>query len=158
MKTERSSRLLVLTTGLVLGLLPGCASAPSDQEADPKAAQGPAPGGERSLAANLRKGMTQEQVREMLGNPAQIRPVRGAEGTSERWVYERRVSQVVDQQATGSQDVPYIDPFTGEMRMIQEPTYSQVTKTITEELHLLWRNGGLESWTTLHRSKQSLEK
>ena len=45
-----------------------------------------------------------------------------------------------------TEDIPYVDPFSGQQRTIQEPVYSQKVRTVEEELQLLLYEGKLVSW------------
>lgn len=102
--------------------------------------------------------MSQEEVRALLGEPAQIRPLQSPAGNAERWIYRRPREQAVNLQQTSTQAVPYVDPITGEMRTISEPVYSQVTTTVIEETHLLWIKGELEMWQTVHRGDHDYQQ
>ena len=101
--------------------------------------------------------MTRDQVRQALGNPADIVPLKTPSGEVEKWIYRRRVDEQVDQKPTGTQDVPYVDPFTGQMRTIQEPTYSLVTTTVTEVVYVFWSDGELVNWNTVYRGDRAYE-
>jgi hypothetical protein len=142
---------MLLATALFAPLmLGGCATSATPDATREREAQ--------TLASVLQKGMTPEEVRALLGEPVQVRPVQSPAGKAERWVYRRRGGQVVNLQQTSTQDVPFVDPITGETRTMAEPVYSHVTTTVIEETHLLWVNGRLETWETLRRGEHDYQQ
>jgi hypothetical protein len=106
-------------------------------------------------AVELHKGMKPGEVRALLGEPAHIKPVRFSGGEAETWVYERGSESEVRQAVTGTQEVPYFDPFLNQIRMIPEPVYSQETITVVEELHVVWHHGELFEWRTEYRTERA---
>jgi hypothetical protein len=135
---------IIAAAGLCLLALPACSTTPSSavEQKNPTRA--------------LRKGMTPAAVRAVMGEPVEVVPLPAPEGTSERWLYRQLPRNVVEQKVTGTQEIPYVDPITGQQRMIPEPVYSNVTTTIVEEIHLLWFNGELISWTTQRKENRSI--
>ena len=117
---------------LLAAILAACSSAPSAAPAKPDPW--------RSLA----KDMTADQVRVALGPPIDVRPMQypGAE----IWVYRRMTARDVGMVPLKMEDIPYVDPATGQQRTIQEPVYSQEVRTVEEELQLLLYGGKLVSW------------
>jgi hypothetical protein len=107
------------------------------------------------VPAELHKGMKPEEVRQALGNPVRVQPLKVPEGKAERWIYTRGKKTETRRVATGTMDLPYVDPITGQTRMIPEPVYSDEATTITEELHLFWHNGELVDWKIEYRSDRS---
>jgi hypothetical protein len=130
--------------GLVLAalVLAGCATAPSRTE-------GPDPW--RSLAAN----MTADQVRTLLGQPAAVRPMVSSQGPAEIWTYRRTVSKEVDLVAARTQEMPVMNPLTGQQGTMPVAEYSQESRTVTEELQLLLFDGKLVSWKCGYRTDRS---
>ncbi len=64
----------------------------------------------------------------------------------EIWVYRRTAPAGVDLVQTSTQDVPVVDPVSGEMRSRSEPVYSQEARQVEQELNLLMYDGKLMSW------------
>lgn len=126
------SRVAILGLALMALSLAGCSTAPS-------AATGK-PDPWRALA----KDMTADQVRAALGEPIQVRPMQSP--GAEIWVYRRTAARDVRMVPLKMQDIPYVDPLTGQQRTIQEPVYSQEVRTVEEELNLLLYQGKLVSW------------
>ena len=91
--------------------------------------------------------MTREEVRTAVGAPDDTRPSGVDAAQADVWVYRRTRTNVV-QKTVGSQNVPYVDPFTGQTRMIPEPIYAMETTTIVLHVTLFWKEGVLERWTT----------
>jgi hypothetical protein len=90
--------------------------------------------------------MATAEVRELWGDPHEIRPLKAKSETADVWVYERIETANLGQFENGVIEVPYVDPVTGDTRMIQEPRYE--TKfgpvKITTELHIF--EGKLIEW------------
>ena len=76
---------------------------------------------------------------------------------AEVWIYRRTAVVGVDLVPTGTEDVPYVDPLSGQTRMIQNPVYNQETRTVEEELQLLLYEGRLVSWKRGFREKRSYD-
>lgn len=148
-------RTLLLTA--VLGgtaiLLPGCASpsaSPAAQTAGPAAQPTKA-----DPSQSLKKGMTRAEVRQLLGEPADTRPVAAGEGKAEVWVYRTIVDSRVNMVPTSMREIPYVDPITGVMKTIQEPVYSQEQVSLTEELQLLWYDEWLVEWKRVRKGDRA---
>jgi hypothetical protein len=88
--------------------------------------------------------MTADQVRVALGPPIDVRPMQSP--GAEIWVYRRMTARDVGMVPLKMEDIPYVDPATGQQRTIQEPVYSQEVRTVEEELQLLLYEGKLVSW------------
>jgi hypothetical protein len=107
------------------------------------------------IESNLRQGMAPGEVRMMLGEPGDVRKTTSASGSGgiETWVYERKRRSGSTMAPTGTIDVPYVDPFTGQMRNVPEPSYTQVVAMEVEEFHLHWNGGALYQWQRFVRSE-----
>ena len=75
----------------------------------------------------------------------------------EIWVYQRKIVTGVDMVPTRTQDVPYVDPITGQMRTVQEPVYSRETRTSEQVLYLLLFQGRLTSLRINSQAKRDYE-
>ena len=128
----RSSRFAFPALALFTFLLGACTS-PSAQPA-PTASPASAasePQDEIKPFTTIIKGMTTAEVRARLGPPASVKAF-AAEGiTGEIWTYTVTTRGPVRQVAAEMQEVPYIDPIDGSLRMIKEP----LTKTEFTRIH-----------------------
>ncbi|WP_221032610.1 hypothetical protein [Actomonas aquatica] len=137
-------RAACLTSSLLLwaGALAGCAS--TDQSAGPiRAADTSAVGHDSPAriqrAAMLRVGMHQPQVLEWLGEPQHREPATNATGMRETWVYTIRHAPSYKTIVAEMEEVPYVDPFTGELKMLEEPVLNQQRIQILETITLIFR-------------------
>jgi hypothetical protein len=94
----------------------------------------------------LRKGLSGDEVKSLLGSPKKIEPYVAAGLTNEIWFYERLVPGPTRQVPTGMREVPFVDPISGVMRMLQEPTYQNEVTSIVETTQLLMIAGALAEW------------
>ena len=91
----------------------------------------------------LVRGMTAEQVTQLLGKPTRVATVPDAAVKSEIWTYRISVKQSTDQVATSMRDVSVFDPLTNDIKTIKEPVFQlQYTHTYTT-LELLMVDGKL---------------
>jgi hypothetical protein len=141
-------RVIFLAISGITLLFAGCSSAPVSDARPAGATHAGASTtgvGTRSYAA-LQKGMTAEQVRGILGEPAEIKPLKSGEIGAYHWIYRHSFDGGVQPVVTGMQDVPYIDRMTGESRTIQEPLHGQEMTVIHETIELLVFDGQLVEW------------
>ena len=89
--------------------------------------------------------MTSEQILQLVGKPSVVKNLKNAEVKAEVWLYRYDKLDGVKQVATSMQDVPYVDPITGILKMIQEPVYSQERTYLVETTELLVVDGKLTS-------------
>ncbi len=144
-------RIVVFLCGILL--LDGCAAGP--------AASNPSPGSATETRSSdpwlsLQKGETTEHLRATLGAPAETRPMKSQEGPAEIWTY-RRSRTVVNQVAASTEDMPYVDPFSGEMRTIQRPVYTNETRTVDEELQVLVFDGKVVTWKRASQTSRTYD-
>lgn len=97
-------------------------------------------------AADLRKGMPGAELETLLGKPKEVRPFVVDGVTSEVWVFERRLQGKTRQVVVRMQEVPYVDPITGVMRMIQEPVHENETTTVIETIEVLMFSDVVAEW------------
>lgn len=90
--------------------------------------------------------MTGVELKQLLGEPKQVRPFVVNEVASEVWVFERRIPGKTRQVVARMQEVPYVDPITGVMRMIQEPVHENETTTVIEITEVLMFSGVVAEW------------
>lgn len=140
-----SPRALLLTSLATLAVvLAGCETTAGSQSAQRDFASNPnavVPDSNLRLRAAqiVRVGMHKPQIMELLGEPKRIEPPRNANGMREVWEYEiiypPRYKTVVAQMEL----VPYVDPFTGELKMLEEPVPNQQRIQRFETLLLTFR-------------------
>jgi hypothetical protein len=138
-----------MVTWLSILLVTGCAVAPSEP-VDPNALPGPRPG------TSLTKGMGGDQVRELWGEPREVKPMETGNEVdkAEVWVYERQQIANMGQYESGTRDVPYVNPVTGESTMIPEPTYETKFDEVTVTTELLLFYGELIQWKQFQRARE----
>lgn len=151
---------------LLLPWLGACSSAPSSPPPSPVAARTSATAPAVPAAASadpkspfraLKKGLTAAEVRFLLGAPAEIKRVESAGITSEIWTYRTSVPGPARQVAAEMQDVPFVDPVTGIMRMIKEPIYKLEQTRINETTDLLMIKGLLVEWKQLRTAERTFQ-
>jgi hypothetical protein len=139
--------------GALLPWLSGC-------ETPPTAGTGPAAPAQATTAnpsESLQKGMTAAQVRACLGEPDEIKPLGGGELRSEVWVYRRFVSNVTRPVMVTTEEVPYINPITGQSTTIPEPVISHELISTSMLTELLMIEGRLFEWKHRPRSEQKMQ-
>ena len=105
----------------------------------------------------LHVGMTVEQVRKAMGEPAEIHPLKSSNGRGETWIYKARIYSGDRMIAAKTESVPYFDPFTGETRDIQQPVYTPQTVTVEERLNLLIYDGTVQKWVRTRNTSRKLQ-
>jgi hypothetical protein len=147
----------LVVVGLFVALLAGCASTTASDAGRPGPAQaGAANTGTLQMPLDgLQKGMTTEQVRNLWGKPEQIRPLKAGAQSGEVWVYRRPVSQTVQEVPMRMQEIPYVDPMTGQTKMIKEPVYEQQHIVLIETTELLMFEGRLINWKKSQKEERS---
>ena len=90
-------------------LMAGCASAPA---AGPRPAEAPGKKAQDPFAA-VQQGMTAEEVRSLVGEPKEIKPMKTAGLKSEVWLYDRKIADLTRMSDVGDVEVPVINPITG---------------------------------------------
>jgi len=128
-----SIRSSLVATTLIALLTPGLAGA-----ADP-APQVPAKSA--ALSPNLTLGLPAEQVRRVLGQPLEVKPMKAPNGKAEIWVYVKEIGSRVDRVGIPTADiVTYSQGADSGMRQTITPGVVQfhdvryVTEEITEVL------------------------
>jgi hypothetical protein len=140
------SRVAFLGLALMALSVTGCSTANSSRVA---------PTGTPDPWQSLAKDMSADQVRAALGQPIEVRPLQSP--GAEIWVYRRITSREVRMAPFKMEDVPYVDPTTGQQRTAQEPVYSQEVHTVEEELQLLLYEGRLVTWKNRFLSARTYE-
>lgn len=130
-------------------LLAGGCTSPSSSSAPavdaPVPAAPPAPAAPSALQ-QLRKGLPSAEVIALLGEPQERKRITREGVEAWIWIYQRTYSGPKRQVTTSMREVPYVDPITGVMRMLQEPVYEIESTYITETTELLLHAGLLLEW------------
>lgn len=89
----------------------------------------------------LQKGMTADAVKQIMGNPAEIKLMATATGKAEVWVYRRTSSTPVRQVQVGTRvtTTPVTGDHQGNMpaMSVDEPVYAQQIEVVDETISLL---------------------
>lgn len=138
------------TTAQLLGVLPAaallltaCTSAPREVSGTKPADPAPA-AAQPAQKPNLRKGMTEMEIRAAWGEPKGVHP--GQDGET-ILVYQFDVRSTQRLVATDMVEVPAFDPVNGLPIKVTEPTYSPQNITLVQTIALFLRDGALERWS-----------
>jgi hypothetical protein len=134
-----SSRFFCLILSSVL--IAGCSSAPRETARPPEAAA-PA-SAKKEPSKNLRKGMTEAEIRSVWGDPKIVRPGKGGETIL---IYHFDVLTTQRMVASRMTEVPAVDLVTGEARTVMEPSLTPQNVTVTQTIVLQLLDGRLASW------------
>jgi hypothetical protein len=135
--TPAKNLTALLVTSL---LLAACTSAPRET------AQAPAPAAtpKSENKQNLRKGMTEAEIRAVWGEPKSSQPGK-AEGET-ILIYHFDVLTTQRMVAATVAEVTAVDPINGATRTVLEPVLSPQNVTITQTIVLQLKEGKLASW------------
>lgn len=128
--------LPLLATALLLG---ACTTAPRETK---QAAPAPSPAAAEN-PRNLRKGMTESDIRAAWGEPKSVHTGNAGETIL---VYEFDVLTTQRMVAASMTEVPAVDLVTGEARTVMQPTLTPQNVTVTQTIVLQLVNGELASW------------
>ena len=136
----RVVRALILALGIIL-FFAGCQTSSSPLKRGPHSPE-QASAIRHALIGALKFGMRESQIRSWLGQPKSIQP-NSDDPIQEEWVYENALPVKYRTIAIEIELVPWVDPITGEMRMIEQPLIGQQRIDGTEILTLTFREGTL---------------
>jgi hypothetical protein len=136
---------------LVPILVAGCATTPAatSSSGPARGAVSPAPAPAALAAApasegpeqNLKEGMGGDDVRRIMGDPAEVKPMPNQSGKAEIWIYRRTIAQRVEQVVVGTKPITYStvgsDGNAHSETVAEEPIYKQAVKTDIDVLQLL---------------------
>lgn len=150
--TFRRAALVPFAAALLLG---GCETS-SPSEGGPGAVRKPAAtraAAELALvpAAKLDAlvhGMSEAQVRQLLGEPRSVRAATKLGPGASVWIYRIGATEGVTQVPVSMEDVPSYNPLTGQPTIRQEPVYRNQHVTTYRTLELLFLDGLLAKRTT----------
>ncbi|HTO04429.1 MAG TPA: hypothetical protein VL069_12035 [Opitutus sp.] len=143
---SKSARVITRFSFVAAVLLAtGCSTSPAD--GTPTTANSPSPSmGTPSIYQRLIKGMRRAEVANYLGKAAEVKPFVSKGAVGEIWVYKTTFPGSTRQVAAAMQDVPFVNPITGEMGTLQEPVMRNEITTITEVTELLFIKDLLVEW------------
>lgn len=101
--------------------------------------------------------MRRSEVANYLGPANEVKPIADAGAAGEIWVYTTTFPGPSRQVAATMREVEFVDPITGEMRMIQEPVFKNELTTITEITELLFIKDLLVEWKQKRFSDRRLD-
>ncbi len=91
--------------------------------------------------------MTAEEVRDKLGEPAEVVTITDPRiEDGEEWVYREKFERFLGMAATDTIEVAYVDPITGEMRTRMEMVMGEEREQIKRAIRLYIIDGVLLGW------------
>jgi hypothetical protein len=127
---------LFLLIGLLL-LVAGCASAPETSPRPADAARTKAP----DPFVGLQKGMTAEEVKNLVGEPKEIKPLIAAGLKGEDWLYDHTIADFTKSVGSGTQDMPVTNPLTGATSVAPQTVMTEEYVTVHETVDVLMFDG-----------------
>lgn len=125
--------------------LAGCATGPA---ALPATKASPDP------FAALKKNLAADEVKALVGAPAEVTPFNRDGFTGEIWIYRRKIAEVGREVPIRTQEVPLMNPLTGVMGTTNEPVYETQFEAVYETIELLMVEQQLIAWKS-HRESGS---
>jgi hypothetical protein len=110
-----------------------------------------------SATAKLMKNLSSAQVLELLGPPGNRKPFGATELQGEIWSYPFRGATDVRMVIIATQDVPAINPLTGQTTTRSEPVYQNQNVEVTDTLHLLLVDDRLIEWRVVRTEDKKFQ-
>jgi len=132
-----------------VGLLVGFGACSTVEQKDDASIPAPIAGAEPQALGSmtgLSKGMSVTELVELYGQPKEKTKIERDELVFERWIYVEPFRSRVDMVASRMEEVPYIDPLTGESKTIQEPVFTQEMKHYELKSDILMFDGKVIEW------------
>ncbi len=166
-RTTESMKAYHLTLAVVLTTLCLATVSCSTTSTNSATASAPTPPGQTDAMVEalnaqnpfsvLKRGMTSKQVDEHVGAPDRVLPFPNETGVkSEIWVYNRSVPVGFREVVGGVRLVPYVDPFTGEMKELSEAIMRNETISAMQRIELLMVEGLFMEWKQRAHSAKSV--
>lgn len=102
-------------------------------------------------------GMSADTVRALIGAPQKIKRLKQKHATAEVWFYRFSKPAGCRQVATGTREVPYVDPISGTAKMILEPVYGLEQTSVEETTELLMVDGALAAAKRYRSSRRNYD-
>jgi len=101
--------------------------------------------------------MTAAEVRNLVGEPKEIKPMKTEGLKSEVWLYDRKIADLTRMADVGNMDLPIMNPRTGVEGTTKQTIMNmhEETTTVYETVELLMINGQFEA---LKRKQWSNQK
>jgi len=113
---------------------------------------------EKEEPVEITTGMSSIEVLLALGKPLKVEHVEMEDAILEVWTYNIPRGSRIEMRQTGSRDMPYVDPITGEPRMISEPELTPETTQITERTKIYFDNERVVTWeSNFEESRELME-
>lgn len=152
-----SLRPIALISAAMIALLAACietSTSPPSPGANPGAV--PAAVASNGPEKSLKRGMTADAVKAIMGSPAEIKPMKAPTGTAEIWVYHRTTTGQVNEIQVGTNSTPIStinsNGQTTVLRTIDQPIFQQQTEFIDESIYLLMFDGRFQQLKTSFRT------
>lgn len=153
-------RLSIIRMVLGLGLIVGLGACSTVEQkgggADPSPMAGAEPKALGSMT-ELSKEMPVSELVGLYGEPDEKTKIEREGLIFERWIYEEPFESRVDMVASRMEEVPYMDPLTGESKTIQEPVFTQEMKHYDLKTDILVFDGKVIEWKQSAKLVRSLE-
>lgn len=104
---------------------------------------------------DIRKDSPVEDLVALLGEPQSIEDYPADPQRVKIWIYQKEKSRT-DMVAFETEEIPYVDPITGEERMIEEPLYKPQTKTSIQIIKVYVIDGKVVGWKIDNEEKRDL--
>ncbi len=148
---------LFLSASFVLLALTGAAAAPASPAKTPAEAK-PAATPAANPESTLKQGMPAEVVRQIMGQPAEVTPMKAKDGKAEIWVYKRSTNVRVERVPVGSTPVTVTsfgsDGKAHEQTIGEKVQYGDLYKATEETIQLLMFNDQYVTQKTSSREVQ----
>jgi len=142
---QSSPRSVVSLIPLLLVLGACSSTAPVSQPQAPAAAAARPAAAERFPVNRIKKGMTEQQLRALFGEPRSIEPMEGADPRARLWTYSREIVREYRDVLAGTREVPVwagLNSTSGNsVKMVQEPVTRQELHCVQELTIILLYEG-----------------
>ena len=103
-------------------------------------------------------GMSSTEVLSQLGEPIRERQMEIDGALVKAWFYKFISPGDVGVRFTGTREVPEYNPYTGELRMVQESIYTPETTEIIETIEIFFENERIVYWDQkIEKNRETVE-
>jgi hypothetical protein len=139
-------RYYLLVPAALAALLVSCTSTPASSNPGNAASPTVATVG-NGPEKSLQKWMTADAVRQIMGEPAEIKPMQTTVGKAEVWVYHRTGNSTIQQVQVGTRSTNVTsvgaDGMAHLAQTVEEPVFAQQIEIVEETVSLLLFEGKL---------------
>ncbi len=151
------SPVVFLSASFFLLALTGAAAEPSSPAKTPAEAK-PAATSAANPESTLKQGMPAAVVRQIMGQPAEVTPMKAKDGKAEIWVYKRNTNVRVERVPVGSTPITVTsfgsDGKAHQQTVGEEVRYGDLYKATEETIQLLMFN---DQYVTLKTSSRQVQ-